>query len=107
MPTEVPIACTLGGSDRRARAVAIRELGEQALIGLDASDRRARLRFQGQRDRVEALVAAESQCCAFLQFTMAEDGEETEVEIRTPEGGEPLLRALVAAVVAGWEGELG
>ena len=107
MPTEVPIACTLGGSDRRTRAAAIRELGERALIGLDASDRRARLRFQGQRDRVEALVAAESQCCAFLQFTMAEDGEETEVEIRTPEGGEPLLRALVAAVVAGWEGELG
>jgi hypothetical protein len=87
--------------------VAIRELGEQALIGLDASDRRARLRFQGERDRVEALVAAESQCCAFFQFAIARDGEETEVEIRTREGGEPLLRALVAAVVAGWEGELG
>jgi len=107
MPTEVPIACTLGGSDRRTRAAAIRELGERALIGLDASDRRARLRFQGERERVEALVAAESQCCAFLQFAMAEDGEETEVEIRTPEGGEPLLRALVAGFVAGWEGELG
>jgi hypothetical protein len=42
-----------------------------------------------------------------LQFAMAEDGEETEVEIRTPEGGELLLRALVAAIVAGWQGELG
>ena len=107
MPTEVPIACTLGGSDRRARAVAIRELGDRALVGLEANDRRARLRFHGERERVEALVAAESQCCAFLQFAIARDGEETEVEIRTPEGGESLLRALVAAIVAGWEGELG
>jgi hypothetical protein len=35
------------------------------------------------------------------------DGEKIDVEIRTPEGGEPLLRALVAAIVAGWEGPFG
>jgi MerR family transcriptional regulator, copper efflux regulator len=106
MPTEMPIACTLSGGDRRARSAAIRELGDRALIGVEAHDRRARLRFHGDRERVEALVAAESQCCAFFQFAMTRDGEETELEIRTPEGGELPLRALVAAIVAGWEGEL-
>jgi hypothetical protein len=106
MPTDVPIACTLSGGDRRARATAIRELGGRALIGVEAGDRRARLRFHGERERIEAVVAAERQCCGFFQFTMTRDGEETELEIRTPEGGEPILRALVAAIVAGWGGEL-
>jgi MerR family transcriptional regulator, copper efflux regulator len=107
MPTEVPIACTLGDSDRRTRAAAMRELGDRALVGVEAHDRRARLRFHGERERVEALVAAERQCCAFFQFATTRDGEELEVEIRTPEGGAPVLRALVAAIVAGWEGEFG
>ena len=106
MPTEVPIACTLSDGDRRARAMTFRELGDRALVGVEARDRRALLRFHGERERVEALVAAESQCCAFFQFGMTTRGEDTELEIRTPEGGELLLRALVAAIVAGWEGEL-
>jgi MerR family copper efflux transcriptional regulator len=107
MPTEVPLACTLSGSDQPARLVTIRELGQRALVGLEVRDRRALLRFHGEHERVDALVAAESQCCAFFQFAMMRDDEETELEIRTPEGGEPLLRALVAAIVAGWEGEVG
>jgi hypothetical protein len=101
MPTDVPIACALSGGDREARATAIRELGGRALIGVEAGDRRARLRFHGERERIEALVAAERQCCGFFQFTMTGDGEETELDIRTPEGSEPILRALVAAIVAG------
>jgi MerR family copper efflux transcriptional regulator len=107
MSTDVPIACTLSGGDRGARTTAMRELGGRALVGVDAGDRRARLRFHGEPERIEALVAAERQCCGFFQFTMTRDGEETELEIRTPEGGEPILRALVAAIVAGWGGELG
>jgi MerR family transcriptional regulator, copper efflux regulator len=107
MPTELPIVCTLSGSDSRARAVAVRELGNRALVGVEAHDGRALLRFHGERERVEGLVAAESQCCAFFQFAVTRDGEKIDVEIRTPEGGEPLLRALVAAIVAGWEGPFG
>ena len=48
----------------------------------------------------------EGKCCAFFEFATTRAGEETEVEIRTPEGGEPLLRGLVAGIVAGWEGGL-
>jgi hypothetical protein len=107
MPTEVPIACTLSAGDQPVRMAAMREVGRRALVGLQVSDRRARLRFHGERERVDALVAGESQCCAFFHFATTPVGEETELEIRTPEGGEPLLRALVAAIVAGWEGELG
>lgn len=35
------------------------------------------------------------------------EGRETELEIRAPNGGEPLLRGLVAGIVAGWAGEHG
>ncbi len=104
MPTEVPIACTLSAGEQPDRVVTMRELG-RALVGLEVHERQARLRFHRKHERVGALVAAESQCCAFFQFATTRDGEATELEIRTPEGGEPLLRALVAAIVSGWEGQ--
>lgn len=107
MQEETPIACSLNPDDRRARIATARELGERALVGLEVRDRRALLRFRGEPDGVDALVAAESACCAFFDFAAVRDGEATELEIRTPEGGEPLLRALVAGIVAGWEGGLG
>jgi hypothetical protein len=104
--TEVPIACTLDGGDRQARLVSIRELGHRALVGLRVDNRLALLQFRGECERVDALVSAESQCCAFFEFSTSRDGEETEVTIRAPEGGESILRAFVAAIVAGWKGDL-
>jgi hypothetical protein len=99
-----PIACTLAAAERRARMDGARELGERALVGVEVHDRRALLRFHGERDAVDALVDAESACCAFFEFTTTRDGDATQLEIRTPEGGESLLRGLVAGVVAGWAG---
>jgi hypothetical protein len=106
MPPDTVIACILDAEDRAARMAVVRELGEHALVGLDISERRARLRFRGADDRVEALVAAERACCPFLEITTTRQGEHTELEIRSPAGGEPLLRGLVAGIVAGWEGGL-
>jgi MerR family copper efflux transcriptional regulator len=99
-----PITCTLDAADRTARLTHARELGEQALVGLEVSGSRAVLRFAGASESVDALVAAEQACCAFFEFSMTRLGEDTELEIRTPAGGEALLRALVAGIVAGWKG---
>jgi hypothetical protein len=104
MASETPIACSLDAENRAARLAGTRELGEQALVGLEVSERRALLRFHGRRERIDALVAAERACCGFLEFRATRNGERTELEIRTPEGGEPILRGLVAGIVAGWEG---
>jgi hypothetical protein len=99
-----PIMCTLDAAGRTARLTHARELGEQALVGLEVSERRALLRFTGAYESVDALVAAERACCAFFEFSMTRHGEDTELEIRTPAGGEALLRGLVAGFVAGWKG---
>jgi hypothetical protein len=107
MQPETPIACTLDAEQRTTRLDAARELGEHALVGLEVSERRALLRFRGEHERVDALVAAERACCAFFEFTTTRNGNQTELEIRTPEGGQPVLRGLIAGIVAGWEGALG
>jgi hypothetical protein len=103
MPSVTPIACTLGAEDRAARLTAARELGERGLVAVHASERGARLRFRGEHERVDALVAAERACCAFFEFATTRNGDHTELEIRTPEGGEQMLRGLVAVIVSGWE----
>jgi hypothetical protein len=102
---QTPPACSLDAEDRAARVAAARELGERALVGLEFGDRRARLWFHGEHESVDALVVAERACCAFFEFTTTRRGEDTELEIVTPEGGEPLLHALVAGIAAGWEGQ--
>ena len=106
MPSVTPIACTLGAEDRATRQTAARELGERALVAVHVSEREGRLRFRGAHERVDALVAAERACCAFFEFATTHNGEQTELKIRTPEGGEPMLRGLVAGIVAGWKGGL-
>jgi len=106
MPEPIPIACTLDAEGLDRRIADARRLGERALVGLEVSGRRAVLRFDGAREDVDALVAAESTCCPFFAFDIREDGERVELEIRTPEGGELPLRGLVAGVVGGWDGGL-
>ena len=106
MPVDVPIACTLSEADLPQRLADARALGADALVGVELSGRDAQLRFDGELERVEQLVAAETRCCAFLEFELKQPGEATELAIHAPEGAEPVLRSLVAAVVAGWEGGL-
>lgn len=106
MPEDVPIACTLTSGELSDRIADARRLGERALVGLEVSERRALLRFNGERDGVDALVAAESACCPFFAFDVRQEGERVELEIATPEGGELPMRGLVAGVLAGWEGGL-
>lgn len=106
MPTETPIACTLTAAELPQRIAVAKALGSDALISLEVEGRRAVLRFQGERARVDSLVKAESDCCSFFDFAVREEDGLVDLEIETPEGGEPILRGLVAVVVSGWEGGL-
>jgi hypothetical protein len=97
-PTELPIACSLSTTDLRARLAEMAELGRCALTGSDCQGRRAELRFDGSaRERVEAIAAAEAECCAFLEMRVSEEDGEVLWALEAPAGAEAVLEELVAA----------
>jgi hypothetical protein len=106
------IACTLSPSDMPKRAADIRALGRDALLGVERRERRALLRFRPDpavRARLEEIVAAESKCCAFLDFDLAAGDDALELTLAAPAGGEPALYELadmfgpaLSRAEAGW-----
>ena len=104
--TPVPIACALSADELTDRVAKLRVLGEH-LEAVDAQGARAILRFAVDRAEVDAFVEQEERCCAFFEFVVATEGDLVRLEIATPDGAEPFLRALVAAIVGGWAGALG
>jgi len=100
MTAEPPIACSLNATELPIRLAAMTDLGRDALLEAHTEDRRALLRFaagSGVRERVEKIVAAESQCCAFLAMQVIDARDEVVLSIAAPEGAEPVLEELVSA----------
>ena len=52
------------------------------------------------RARLEALVAAEAECCSFLHFDLQDQGDELRVELRVPEGRDEELALMLGLVGA-------
>jgi hypothetical protein len=96
-----PIACTLNAAALRERLAEIGTLGRDALNGVETPDPgHAVLRFSADpltREHLEALVAAEAQCCAFMTFDLRVPDGELVLELAAPAGAEPVLDDLVAA----------
>jgi hypothetical protein len=100
MPAELPIACSLSASELPDRMTEMAELGRDALLDARVDGARAQLRFaagEGVRERVARFVEAESRCCAFLSFALAEAPDEVVLRIDAPAGAEGVLAELVAA----------
>jgi hypothetical protein len=100
MPAELPIACSLSATALAARLSEMAALGDAALIEARTEPRRAELRFaaaDGVRERVDAIVAAESQCCAFLTMRIGDEPGRVALTIEAPAGAEPVLDEIVAA----------
>jgi hypothetical protein len=96
----LPIACSLDASEMASRLADMRAVGEAALVSADAADSRVVLRFRSGADtldRLRTIVAAEASCCPFLALELIEATEVVTLAIRAPEGGEPVLREIVAA----------
>jgi len=75
-------------------------LGAAALLDVRHVGRHAELRFAartGVRERVEAVVAAESECCAFLTMRVTGARDAIVLTIDAPEGAEPVQQELVDA----------
>ena len=100
MTTEPPVACSLSATELPMRLAAMADLGRDALLEARTEHRHAVLRFAaapGVHERVADIVAAESQCCAFLAMQVTDTPDEVELSITAPEGAEPVLDDLVSA----------
>jgi hypothetical protein len=82
------------------------QLGTDALRDSTATATHAELRFDPDaeiRTRLEAIVAAESRCCAFLTLRIDDKPDALVLTIDAPDGAEPVLADLVDAFTAGTE----
>ena len=94
---DLPIACSLEADALERRLAEIRAVGRDALLGPGPD---GTLRFRatpGTRERLEAIVAAEAECCAFLDLGLHEAGGELLLEISAPADAEPVAAELTRA----------
>jgi hypothetical protein len=100
MTEGIPIACSLGATDLRQRLSEIAQLGGDSLIERRTEGQCHLLRFRSSsetRRRLEAIVAAEAQCCPFLDLSLEEQGGELILSVSAREDGQPVADELAAA----------
>ncbi len=103
MAAEPPIVCSLSATELPVRLAEMADLGRAALLDARAQGTHAELRFAdeaGVRDRVDAIIAAESLCCAFLTMRVSEAPPDVVLTIDAPQGAENVLADLVDAFCA-------
>lgn len=100
MSTALPIVCSLSAGDLAARLAQIVALGRDALLEVRHEATHAQLRFaahDGVRARVDGIVAAESECCAFLTMRVSDLADTVVLSIDAPQGADLVLAELVGA----------
>jgi hypothetical protein len=99
---EQPVACSLNASELQVRLAEIAAAGAEALIASEAEGDRHLLRFRAgteTRRRLERIVAAEAECCSFLELELelSEAGSELVLAIAAPGDGQAVADELAAA----------
>jgi hypothetical protein len=98
--TELPIACSLEADELRQRLRAIATVGADGLIESSTERSAHVLRFHSDastRRRLEAIVAAEAKCCAFLDLDLRSEGDQLVLGIAAPSDGQPIADELALA----------
>ncbi len=75
---QLPIACTLGPDDGPARLRRWQAVADKGHPVAQRRGHRLEVRYQpeaGVRDELEALAAAERQCCKFVAWDVIQDGQ--------------------------------
>jgi hypothetical protein len=100
MPADLPIACSLNARELPERLRQMADLGRDALLDTRIENGCAQLRFAagaGVRARVDVIVAAESECCAFLAMRVSDEPDAIVLTIQAPNDAAPMLVQLVDA----------
>ena len=97
--TDLPIACALSPDGFASRLALIGALASDGLLGRTATAAGLRVRLRDTPEierRTRELVAAESRCCAFLDFELTREGGELVLDIGGPEDARPVIDMFVA-----------
>ena len=98
--TELPIACTLTPDGMTARMALIDALAADGLLDRTPTDTGLRVRLRDTPDieqRTRELVAAESRCCAFLDFELGREDGDLVLDISGPEDARPVIEHVLRA----------
>ncbi len=93
MTKDTPIACSLGENELGRRLDAIAKIGANSLISHGVEGGLHLLRFRAStatRQSLEGIIKAEAECCAFLDLSLSEEGDELVLSIAAPEDAQPL-----------------
>lgn len=100
MTEALPIVCSLSAGDLKQRLAAIAEIGEASLIDHETDGGRHLLRFHSDtatRKRLEEIVAAESECCSFLDLGLEKRGGDLVLSVAAPQDAQVVADELAAA----------
>jgi hypothetical protein len=100
MADDIPIACSLGAGELQQRLGAIEEVGARSLLSRTMQDEGHLLRFRpesGTRRQLEGIIAAEAECCSFLDLSLREDEGELVMSIAAPKDAQALADGLADA----------
>ena len=96
---DVPIACTLSPDNLQHRLSLIDALAVDGLLDRSPIDNGVRVRLRDTPDierRTLELVAAESRCCAFLDFDLRRQDGRLVLDISGPEDARPVIERFFA-----------
>jgi hypothetical protein len=100
MAEDTPVACSLGTDALESRLAAIARAGAEGLLsgGIEGDCRLLRFRdTKAMRRQLEEIVAAESECCPFLELALAEEGDELVLSIAAPDHAQGIADDLAEA----------
>jgi hypothetical protein len=92
--SDLPIACDLTPDGMTARRALIDALAADGLIERAPTDTGLRVRLRDTPEierRTRELIAAESACCAFLDFNVDRDGGHLVLDIAGPDDARPVI----------------
>ena len=97
--TDIPIACTLTPDGMSARLALIDALAADGLLDRTPTETGLRVRLRDTPEverRTRELIAAESACCAFLDFDLRRDSSALILDISGPRDARPVIELFFA-----------
>jgi hypothetical protein len=92
---ELPIACTLTGAERVDRKAEWTAITAEWMTAPALTERGVSMRFDARAEpRLRELIAAESECCAFLDFELTGEGSGLRLTVEGPYEARPIILAI-------------